>query len=430
VEIDPWLPRAAARRPDGIALETPGGPVAYRDLLMGATRAAGALAALGVKPGDRAAIALAPGRDFVEAVHGCLLLGAVAVPVDPRLGEAERAAQTRGAAAVVVEPLHGGTRMFVRTEWLPDDVALVVHTSGTTGNPLPVELTFANLQAHARAAAAAVALAPEDRWLSPLPLAHVGGLMALLRCSAQAATFVLEPPPFDADRMARKLREDGVTVASLVPTMLERVLDAGGTPGPSLRRILLGGGPVTRALLVRARTAGYPVCQTYGLTQACSTVTLSEPGDLETAGRPLPGLGVSIGRDGEILVTGPAVAGEEVLRTGDLGRLDDDGRLVVIGRKADTIVTGGENVSPAEVEAALLEHPDVAEAAVFARKHAQWGEAVSAKVVPRAGAAPTAAQLRAHCSQRLAGYKVPKGFELVEALPRTASGKLLRRELS
>jgi O-succinylbenzoic acid--CoA ligase len=241
---------------------------------------------------------------------------------------------------------------------------------------------------------------------------------------------VLEPPPFDAERVARALREDGITLASLVPTMLARVLEAGGRPGPRLRRVLLGGGPVAPGLVRRAVEAGFPISQTYGLTEACSTVTVAEPGDLETAGRPLPGLGLSIAPDGEIFVNGPTVVGEwDTLHTGDVGRLDDEGRLTVVGRKRDTIVTGGENVAPAEVEAVLEEHPQLAEAGVFGRPHPVWGEAVSARVVPSGEVAPTADELRAYCSERLAGYKVPKTFELAKRLPRTASGKLLRREL-
>ena len=225
---------------------------------------------------------------------------------------------------------------------------------------------------------------PDERWLVPMPLSHVGGLMVLVRSAAAAGTVVLEPPPFDADRVARLLREGDITLVSLVPTMLARILDAGGRPGPRLRRVLLGGGPVPPGLLRRAVEAGLPVSQTYGLTEAGSTVTLAEPGDLETAGRPLPGLGVSIAADGEIFVNGPTVVGEwDTLRTGDLGRLDDEGRLTVVGRKSDTIVSGGENVAPAEVEAVLEEHPQVAEAGVFGRAHPQWGESVTARIVPR-----------------------------------------------
>jgi O-succinylbenzoic acid--CoA ligase len=428
VEIDPWLPRAAARRPEELALETPEERVTYRELLMTATQAAGRLVTRGAHPGDRVALTLPFGRAYVEALHGCWLLRTPAMPIDPRLTETERTQMVRAVDVLVTAPLAGGGAPFNVGEPQEGELALIVHTSGTTRRARPVELTFGNLAAHVRASAVAVPLGPDDRWLCPMPLSHVGGLMVLVRSAAAAAAVVLEP--FDADRTAQRLRDGEVTIASLVPTMLERVLEAGGHPGPTLRRILLGGGPVTRGLLERATKAGFPVSQTYGLTEACSTVTVAEAGDVETAGKPLPGIGVAIARDGEILVSGPTVVGEwNPLRTGDLGRLDDRGRLVVTGRKADTIVTGGENVAPSEVEAVLEDHPDVAEAAVFGREHPLWGEAVTAKIVPRAGARPTPAELRAHCSARLAGYKVPKAFELVDALPRTASGKLLRREL-
>jgi O-succinylbenzoic acid--CoA ligase len=183
-------------------------------------------------------------------------------------------------------------------------------------------------------------------------------------------------------------------------------------------------------VLRRALDAGVPVSQTYGLTEATSQVTVSEPGDPWTAGGALPGVGVRLAADGEILVAGPVVAGADgVLRTGDLGRLDDRGRLTVTGRKSDTIVTGGENVAPAEVEDVLLAHPAVAEAGVHARPHPEWGEAVVAKVVLRPGHELDADELAAWCRARLAGFKVPKAFEATGSLPRTASGKLLRREL-
>jgi O-succinylbenzoic acid--CoA ligase len=184
-----------------------------------------------------------------------------------------------------------------------------------------------------------------------------------------------------------------------------------------------------RPLLERARDAGFPVCASYGLTQACSTVTVSEPGDLETAGRALRGVGVAIAPDGEIRVSGPTVNRLGGLRTGDLGRVEPDGRLVVTGRKGELIITGGENVAPAEVEAVLVAHPAVADAAVVGRADALWGEAVTAFVVPRPGVRLDAAQLHRHCTARLAPFKVPKSFELVTALPRTASGKVRRIDL-
>ena len=204
----------------------------------------------------------------------------------------------------------------------------------------------------------------------------------------------------------------------MVPTQLARLLDAGAAPGARLRVVLLGGAPATPDLVERARSAGWPVRETYGLTQACSQVTVD--------GRPLPGLAVTLAADGDILVEGPSVAGGGVLHTGDLGRIDD-GVLTVIGRKSDTIVTGGENVAPAEVEAALLSHPAVADAGVFARPDREWGEAVTAHVVLRTPAEPH--ELREWVAGRLARYKVPKAIEPVDELPRNPAGKLLRREL-
>jgi o-succinylbenzoate---CoA ligase len=390
--MEPWLVRATARRPDRVAIETPQERLTYAELL---TRARAA--ARDIRPGERVPLTQPAGLDFAVALHACLLAGAAAMPVDPRLGEAERAAVLAGAGR-------------------PTDAALVVHTSGTTGDPRPVELTRANVEANALGSAVALGLDPAERWLCPLPLSHVGGLMVLLRSAIYATTAVLGPPDALAD----------VTLASLVPTQLKRILDAGPPATPRLRAILLGGAGASPALLERAAAAGLPVAPTYGLTQACSQVTVAEPGDVETSGFPLPGVDVEIAADGEILVRGAVVAGGGTLHTGDLGRLDERGRLIVTGRRSELIVSGGENVAPAEVEAVLEQHPDVAEAGVFARPDSEWGEAVVAAVVARDGAPLDPEELRAFCRARIAGFKVPKAIEEVRALPRTGSGKLRR----
>jgi O-succinylbenzoic acid--CoA ligase len=387
--IEPWLERAAALRPDRVALEAPEGLLTYAELLTRARSLARGLE--GVVPID-----LPQGLEFTVRLHACLLAGAAAMPIDQRLGERERA-----AVLAAGEPGPG--------------VALIVHTSGTTGSPEPVHLTLGNILANALGTAVALGLDKDERWLCPLPLSHVGGLMVLLRSAIYGTTAVIG----SADR-------DDVTLASMVPTMLARLLDS--APGPRLRAVLLGGAPADRALLARARDAGWPVAPSYGLTEACSAVTIGEVGDVDTSGRALPGVTVALAPDGEILVEGPTVAGGGTLRTGDLGRLDDRGRLIVTGRKTDTIVSGGENVAPAEVEAVLLEHPAVADVGVFARPHPEWGEAVTARVVLRSAASEV--ELREWAGARLARFKVPKTIEVAEALPRTASGKLLRRELT
>jgi O-succinylbenzoic acid--CoA ligase len=400
--IDPWLPRAAAQHPQRVALEAPEGALTYAQLRDAAR--------IDAAPGSRVALALPPGLGFAVALHACLVARAAAVPVDPRLGEAEQAALLASADLVVDAALPPGpaARPFPPRE---ADTALVVHTSGTTAAPRPVELSFGNVQANALGSAVALGLDPDERWLCPLPLSHVGGLMVLLRSVIYGTRAVLD--------RAERATADDVTVVSLVPTQLRRLLDAGARPGARLRVVLLGGAAATPDLLDEARAAGWPVRATYGLTQACSQVAVD--------GRPLPGLAVTLADDGEILVEGPTVAGGGILRTGDLGRFAGDGRLEIVGRKSDTIVTGGENVAPAEVEAALLAHPAVADAGVFGRPDPEWGEAVTASVVLRGPADPQ--ELRDWVAGRLARFKVPKSVEVAETLPRNASGKLLRREL-
>ncbi|HEX5616966.1 MAG TPA: AMP-binding protein [Solirubrobacteraceae bacterium] len=377
--IESWLERAA---PDRVAVEAPDGRLTYAELLTEARDQA-----RGLK--GRVELDARPGLAFVVRLHACLLAGARAVPVDPRLSARERAAL--GDA--------------------PGD--LVVHTSGTTGTPRPVGLTMQDIEVNARGAAVVLGLSDDERWLCPLPLSHVGGLMVLLRSAVYGTTAILGPPD-----------TPGVSLISLVPTQLARLLDAGAPP-PS-RAVLLGGAPADPTLLTRARDARWPVAPSYGLTQTCSAATIGAIGDTETSGRAIPGVTVTIAPDQEIVVT----TATRTVHTGDLGRLDERGRLIVAGRKTDTIVTGGENVAPTEVEAVLRAHPAVADAGVFARPHAEWGEAVTARVVLRPGAEATGEELRAFAAERLARFKVPKAVEVADDLPRTESGKLLRRELA
>ncbi len=438
--VDAWLPRAAAAAPARVAVQTPGGSWTYHELLAAACDASGRLARRGVGAGDQVAIALPPGLAFAQVLHASLLLGAVVVPVDPRLGAAERAVITEGAALVVDEPLeaaHAAAAIATVRHDL-DATALIVHTSGTTSSPKPVALTYGNLLWSALGSAVALGRDPGERWLCAMPLSHVGGLSILLRSVIYATTAVVHER-FETDRVLHALRRQEITLVSVVATTLSRLLDAGLQRPPALRLALAGGGPVPAALLSRARDRGVAVSQTYGLTESSSQATtvpaaLAGDGD-HGAGPPLFCTRVRIADDGEILLRGatiaPAAAGADGwLATGDLGRIDGGGALHVTGRKADTIISGGENVAPAEVEAVIEAHPDVLEAAVVARADPQWGEAVTALVVARDGAAVDPAQLRAHCAAALAPYKVPRRVLVVTGpLPRTPSGKLLRREL-
>jgi len=360
--------------------------------------------------------------------------------VDLRLTASERHRVTGEACVLVDLPLARGPSEA--SEWVEggelesfltvarthdlDAVCAIIYTSGTTSAPRPVELTYGNFLWSALGSGVALGVDPAERWLCPaLPVSHVGGLSILVRSCIYCTTAVIHER-FDTQRALCALREEDITLVSLVSTTLSRLLDAGLNKPPRLRYALTGGGPVPDTLIARAHTAGVPIAPTYGLTEACSQVT--------TNGPPLFCTRVTIER-GEILVAGPTVAraslaGDGRLHTGDLGYLDGENHLHVNGRASDTIVTGGENVSPTEVEAVLESHPSVSEAAVVGREDPQWGEMVVAIVLPTEGDTVEEEDLRAHCATTLAPFKVPKRVELTSTpLPRTRSGKLLRREL-
>jgi O-succinylbenzoic acid--CoA ligase len=447
MEVESWLKRAAAARPRHTALRTAAGDWSYARLHSAARCGAAELQARGATRGSHVAIALPAGTGFAQALHACLLLGAVAVPVDLRLSPAEREQIAAGASVLVDQPLAedraaaGGAQVEGRepaSMHQLEETAVVIHTSGTTAAPRPVALTYGNILWSALGSAVALGLDPEERWLCTMPLSHVGGLSILLRSAIYATTAVVHER-FDAERVLETLQSGEATLVSLVATTLARLLDAGLEHPPALRCALTGGGPVSATLVERAREAGVPVSLTYGLTESCSQATTTPVAELGCApagaGTSLFCTRLRIAADGEILIAGPTVAPAALqndgwLHTGDLGELDARGRLRVSGRKADTIVSGGENVAPAEVEAVLEAHPRVLEAAVLGRVDPQWGEAVTAIVVARAGEQLDVAELHAHCAGALAPYKVPKQIVYAtEPLPRTRSGKLLRRQL-
>jgi O-succinylbenzoic acid--CoA ligase len=358
-----------------------------------------------------------------------------------------------GPTAESVEPLQpgstDGSESVEAARWHRDDTAIVMFTSGTTGQPRGVRLTLGNLVASATGSAFRLGVSPGDRWLDCLPAYHMGGLAPAVRCSLYGTTLVVQQS-FDADRLADALASYGVTGVSLVPTQLKRLLDSGWTPVESLETVLLGGAPASEDLLRRALDADVPVYPTYGMTEAASQVTTATPIQTETypgsVGQPLVTVSVTVvdetgtpvdaGERGEIVVDGPTVTpgylddsvtedtfGEFGLHTGDISYRDEDGRLWVLGRADDTIITGGENVHPAEVESVLRDHPDVADAAVVGLADKEWGERIGALVV---SADVDTEELEAFTRERLADYKVPKRFAVTTELPRTASGTVDR----
>jgi O-succinylbenzoic acid--CoA ligase len=440
MRIDDWLAQRAQSCPERCALIADGAAVTYAELEAEATWIARRLAAHGVRRGSTAALTMHPRREQVVLAHALMKVGAALLPLSPRLTEAERA-----LVIDEVEPMidlddaglltQNEADLPLLGEHDTDAICAYVLSSGSTGTPKPIGLTYGNFLWSAMGGAFNIGVDPADRWLCCVPLSHIAGLSIVVRSAIYGTTAVVHDG-FDVDRVARALAVDGITVVSVVTTMLSRLLEAGADLSAP-RAILVGGGPVPESILQEALDRGATVVQTYGLTETCSQVTTLAPEDamrkVGSAGRPLLSSHVRI-RDGEILVQGPTVAPGRYdesgwLHTGDLGYIDEEGFLYVRDRIDDMIVTGGENVVPSEVEEALLRHPAVADAAVVGREDPEWQQAVTAVVVLAPGAEVTPDELRHHCAETLAGYKVPKRVELAAALPRTPSGKLMRRAL-
>ena len=397
-----------------------GRTLTYAELDRTAASCARRLSTLGVGAGNVVATTLTPGLAFCELLHALPKLGAALAPLDPRAP-----APTPGLV-LSATPTAPEAEVELRERVDPEAVHTVVRSSGTTGTPKSIQLTYANHRASAVASADALGVDPGDRWLCPLPLHHVGGLGVLIRSVINRTTAVLHER-FEVERVKAALEGGEATLVSLVPTMLARLREAGLRETPNLRAVALGGGPAAPDLLEWAARTGIPVTPVYGMTETASQVVAGVPG------RALAGVELRSGTDGEVLIRGPmvaagALAADGWLHTGDRGSLDGDGRLRLDGRIKDLIVTGGEKVAPFRVEAVLTTHPSVADAGVLGLPDPEWGEAVSAFVVLRAAMDPE--ELRGWCRARLAPYEVPKRFVVVDELPRNAAGKLMRTRLA
>ena len=452
------LRQNADTAPGGRALADDERAWTWRDLSIRANVVAGWLAGRGVRAGDRVALAMPTSPDTIAVLLGILRARAVAavVPAGLTARETDEALGVIDPALVVrdgdldignpaVSDLAAGPT-GVTTEPDPEAAVVVVLTSGTTGRPKAVVLSSRAMAASADAWLAV--LPPVTGWAMPLGIGHVAGLGIVWRAIRQRVPIHLVSPNDPAALLAVLEHEPAVSHVSLVPGQLVRLLDAAGdaAPPPSVRAVLLGGGAIPESLVVRAIRAGWPVVPTYGLSEMGSGVTAlpadEAAGAPGTAGRPLPGVELAIvdpGADGvgEILVSGPSRSSgyldEPVhdprapVETGDLGRLDVAGRLVVVDRRTDRIVRGGENIAPIEVESVLVAHPAIAEAAVVGRPDDTWGQVPVAAIVLEPGAPdPGNEALAAHARASLAGFKVPAAWRRLDVLPRTTGGKLRR----
>ncbi|HEY7420291.1 MAG TPA: o-succinylbenzoate--CoA ligase, partial [Ktedonobacteraceae bacterium] len=472
VFLPDWLGRCADNFPDRLAIKYQDQRWSFAELDHRAARMACQLATLGVREGKRVASLAANSADYVVLVHALTKLGAVLVPLNIRLTCDELCWQLRDVRAefLINDAQHAGIAATIATSIpqlaratfahealagetilteLPeahhplrplihlDATQVIMYTSGTTGAPKGVIITFGMQWWNAVGSALNLGHAQDDCWLDCMPLFHIGGLSILMRSVIYGISVIVHEK-FDVTTVNRAIHEDHVTIVSVVAVMLQRMLEASGQEQypEALRCVLLGGGPAPRPLLEDCARRHIPVAQTYGLTESCSQAVTLAPADalrkLGSAGKALSPVQLRIMReDGEparvnepgvIYLKGPTItpgydgqpdATAQVMRegwfsTGDLGYLDDEGYLYVLDRRTDLIISGGENVYPAEIEAVLLSHPDIEEAGVCGIDDAQWGQVPVAFVRKQPGSTISEDALSAYAASRLARYKLPK----------------------
>jgi O-succinylbenzoic acid--CoA ligase len=483
-QIPNWLDVAARSHPDGVALSFGGHHWTFAELRRSVSAAAALLTGARAESAGRFGILSFNRPGVVFAVHAATRMSMPVVPLNWRqtareiawqLQDAgitvlavddERAAAARVACAalpVTIVPIAElerppppESRLIEPARIALGQEATVIFTSGTSGRPKGARITNGNLWFSAIASALHLGHHPDDVWLAAMPLFHIGGLAILFRGVIGTVPVVLHER-FEPEAVLAAI-DDGATLLSVVPAMLQRLLNArGDVPWPPhLRCVLLGGSAAPRRLVEESVRRGIPVAPTYGLTEATSQVTTLLPDQAPrkpaSSGLPLPLTELRIntptgaggpGEVGEIEIRGPTVfvgylgdslSGSQAradgwFRTGDVGHLDGDGSLYVVDRRDDLIISGGENVYPAEIEQVLREHPSVLDAGVVGVADESWGSRPVAAVVWSGAPDRAHVDLLHHCQERLPGYKIPDRFLVLSELPRSPSGKLLRRAL-
>ena len=484
-----WVQRWRAEPERAVMVDARDGSVLTgADLLARTASAAAVLVAAGAGPGERVLLSCGPSPETVVAYAAILRLGAAVVPANTGYtrGELEHiVGDVRPVVAVVDDParvegldlraltladlaVDGGARgdgdsptprdlaghgdVEGLDEADDDALAMVAYTSGTTGRPKGAMLSRGNLRAGAEALVEAWEWTPDDRLVHALPMFHMHGLGAAINGSLAAGASMVVLPRFDADAVVEAAHAHGATMFFGVPTMYARLRDSGRLPELAHLRLLVSGSAPLDPVLFEAvrREAGQAPVERYGMSETVMLASNPVQGERKAGavGLPLPGVSIRLGEGDGVEVLGPnvfrgywerpdanaaAFTDDGWFRTGDIGELDDDGYLRLVGRASDLIISGGYNVYPREVEDAVLEHPDVVDAAVVGIPDDTWGERVVAFVVLREGASyaddDLVAALDEHVSTRLASYKRPKQWTARPDLPRNAMGKVLRDQL-
>ncbi|WP_215193320.1 o-succinylbenzoate--CoA ligase [Exiguobacterium sp. s95] len=451
----PWIYTRAKEQPNDLALVTDQARLSWQELYTAAHKLASAWASH-LSRGDRIALYGPASQSYIIAIHAAQLLELTIVPLNVRLSQRELDDQLKRAQVkyvisdrtldtdIKILPFHYmNTAPDIIVRHMPKHyVQSMLFTSGTTGRAKAVEQTMLNHFSSAMNAARHIGSSTDDRFLIVTPLFHMSGLAVVYRAVIYGAPIVLEPH-FAPTKTIEWIKNERITHVSLVSVMLDRLLEA-GLRRYDLRVVLTGGGPVPLPILTRALDRKIPVMQTYGMTETASQIATLLPEDalrkIGSAGQAIAPTDIRITRHQEIEVKGPTVmkgyfsdeqatvasfTADGYLKTGDLGRLDEEGYLYVLDRRSDLIISGGENVYPAEVESALLSIDGIKEAGVVGRFDSTWGQVPVAFIV----SAVDESVVRQAISQLLAKYKCPVAYVYRDALPRNANGKLLRHQL-
>ncbi|WP_439740749.1 o-succinylbenzoate--CoA ligase [Bacillus pseudomycoides] len=468
-----WLMQRAFLTPERIAIETKEEKITFLELHEKVGSVCEHLSYLQIAKGQKVAVLMKNGTQMITVIHALSYIGAVAVLLNTRLSREELLWQMDDAEVVCLvtdqefeteqvlvyafeEVVNGPKKTaVVQEEFSLEESMTIIYTSGTTGKPKGVILTYGNHWASAVGSSLNLGLRDDDCWLACMPMFHVGGLSLLMK-NIMYGMRILLVPKYDPDFIHEAIKTRGITIISVVSKMLMDLLERLGeeTYPSSLRCMLLGGGPAPKLLLETCVTKGIPVYQTYGMTETSSQICTHSADYMLTkvgsAGKTLFSCQLRIEKDGEVVP--PNVEGEIVvkglnvthgyfkredatretiidgwLHTGDLGYLDEEGFLYVLDRRSDLIISGGENIYPAQIEEVLLANPKVAEAGVVGKVDEQWGQVPAAFIVKANHV--TEAEIIKFCEEKLAKYKVPKEVHFLLELPRNASKKLLRREL-